>query len=254
MKPLGDPWEIFTRSMQLTMDGKYTVDKENTTQLRNLVGYFTLGKTELHPRKGVTLIGNPGAGKTSVMECLSLLVRNTPLKFRVVPCLQAVLEFSTQGEQLLINLVKQSTMFDDMMNEPMGKYFAKEREIMPDLIFSSWNTWKRGQQVFHFTTNYGKADIIRRYGEHSWSRLNQMTNMVKLGALETSRDRREDTVPIPFDSQNFPKFFITPEEEQIAIADAKIREAYKNPEIRQPSKPMSLGERMRQQIYGIKPD
>jgi len=247
--PIGNPKKIFMRAMASFLEGDFIVDAENKKQIADLVGYFSKTFTSLNPRKGILLIGNPGSGKTILLELFGTLVRNVDgLSFKIMTCADASRNYSLSGEKSLAKLFQGNYFFDDLGNEPAANHFGK-RELLSDIIFDAYNVWRKSGYTYHFTTNASPEEIKSRYGEHCWSRLNQMCNVVGLGTDANSSDRRIASLPnVLKDLEQFPKFFITDAEKRIQEANEAIKKQYQElgnaPRQRFQSKP--LGQQLKE--------
>lgn len=258
IKPVGDPQQIFLNAMNMalynmkgdgTKPGSYVLDKENSEAVKNLIDYFS-GKTPaaLHPRKGILLMGNPGSGKTLLMNVFQQLIHNTPQAFKAITCRKLAGNYSEKGIKSFNSLLNSNYYFDDLGREAQADYYGK-KEVMHDVICDAYDAWYKSGYQFHFTTNENLDELSKRYGVHCRSRLRQMCNIIGLGINRDSKDRRDLTMPRPIkEITNFPKFFITEEEEQAQKERELIRKQYEIFKNTPAAPRKGLGERMREQF------
>lgn len=243
---------IFMTAMNMITAGKYVVDQENKQQLNMLFSYFGLQHhPEVDNRKGILLIGNPGSGKTMLLEVYQKLIRNTPMAYHSMDCIEASRQYSQYGEKTFAKW-NGNYFFDDIGLETTAIHFGKKCEVMQDLIFYRYNQWKTLGVVTHFTTNMKPEEISARYGEHAWSRLQQMCNIIGLGTSSKSKDRRTQSIPVPLKNiPNFPTLFITDKdiqsEEFKKEYDAKRKVSQEMP---YENKTNPLGARIKEQLGG----
>jgi len=208
MKSNGNPKLILKNVLDTIVNPCYIIDSENKQQLNDLTNYFTGVTGRLDLTKGIFLVGNPGSGKTILMEVFSKLIRNLPTAFKIIDCPKASTIFSEYGSAQ-IKEWSGNWLFDDLGQESISAHFGDKRELMHDIVFEKYNQWRRLGIITHFTSNFGKEDLTKRYGEHFYSRLNQMCNVVLLGAAASSVDRRRMTTPNPTLGTTYPTFFTT---------------------------------------------
>ena len=70
-------------------------------------------------------------------------------------------------------------------------------------------------------------DLQKKYGLYVFSRLSQMCNFHGLGDKKTYTDRRTNNLPVERQLK-YPRFFITPKEEEDIIETKKMLIRYQN--------------------------
>lgn len=229
MHATGDPMKVFLSAMEMSLqEGKYVMDAENKETITRLVGYFSRTSTDLSLRRGITLIGNPGSGKTWLLQVMSMLVRNTPWAFSHKPCVNISNDYSKFGIVSLNGICTENYYYEDLGYEPVAKHYSETRDVLHDVIFLSHKSWINAGRYFHLDTNYTKDDIIKRYGLHGWRRIEQMTNVLILGGSKKSKDRTMDSLPrILTEIPDFPKFYTTDQEREIRDGNELVQRSYK---------------------------
>lgn len=236
---------------------KFNVDNENDVEINQILLYlernekfnkqYTYGKRNIN--KGFLIIGNKGSGKTTILEICRLLLRQTPLSFRKLSTSEVIDSFSERGTEYLREL-KDNIFFDDLGFEKPASHYADKRELMQDIIYSRYDNFRFGKQITHFTTNLFPQEIIDRYGDLIWSRLQEMCNIIIIGGSAKSTDRRinKDVDYFP-DLSKFPRLYITRAEYDDAVAKKKMLLAYEkiqaNPVKEQPK---GIGTRLREDL------
>lgn len=233
MKLRGDPVLIFKNAADIICGG-FDLDEENRTVVADLIKYFTFDKNferasnnaNFSFRKGVLIFGNPGSGKSILLEIFMVLVRNIMTSYKEMKCSDVVNKFAENGAEYIKSL-SGNIFFDDLAYEKIAIHFGDRRELMEDIIYNRYDLWRDKGCISHFTTMASIKEIRERYGEFIWSRLNQMCNLYGLGTKEDSTDRRMYKInPVRPDISKITSFFITPEEEE-RIRDVKsIQKCY----------------------------
>lgn len=189
----------------------FMIDSDNELVIDALCRYFadsdsfydtkvTLNEPDLD--KGIWLQGNPGSGKTLIMEIFNELLVQRLQGFGFVSCCDVAKDFSIGGYNAILKWGNHSfrhgsstldyskpvtVLFDDMGTEPMALYYGNSVNVMEDVIQDRYRHFvKRGMRT-HLTTNLAGKEIRERYGERVSSRARQMFNQIAL----TGKDRRK---------------------------------------------------------------
>lgn len=245
----GTPLDIFLQAINMCVAPAFVIDAENKQQLEDLCDYFTQQEGNLNLQKGICIIGQPGTGKTLLLETFGRLIRNLPTAFKITDCPKASTEFSEHGAAQL-HQWNGNWLFDDLGQESKASYFGDKRELMHDVVFEKYNQWRRNGTITHFTSNHGKKYMTDRYGEHFYSRLSQMCNIVLLGEKSTSKDRRFSSTPKQFSTKAFPTFFTTERELEYRKEIEAIQASYeRNKNMPQQStEPTGVGSRLKKEL------
>lgn len=254
---LSDARECFMKAAKLYC-GTYDVDKTNELIIERIIEYidcspaFT-GQTKygiLDLNKGLMLIGNPGSGKTTILEVLRVILRKTPLGFVKRSTAEITDQFAKDGPEYLKTLTG-NIFFDDLGFENPAVHYGDKRELMKDVIFSRYDQMRYTGAISHFTSMSNPIEIEQKYGKFAWSRLCQMCNIFILGGGTDSPDRRKTSLIVErprFDKM--PRLYVTKAEYEEAIELQKIREWYKKEaeKPREQTKPKGSGTRLREYL------
>ncbi|WP_317047333.1 P-loop NTPase family protein [Lutibacter citreus] len=143
--------------------------------------------------KGLLLSGPVGRGKTSLMK---LLMHLAPHKtnYEIIPTRNIVFNFNASGFDVIENYNQNiNYCFDDLGVEPTGSHYAKECNVMGEILLSRYDLFCHPEQqrriCTHITTNLNAQEIEKRYGNRVRSRMRAMFNLISFD--ENSRDKRK---------------------------------------------------------------
>lgn len=182
----------FWNYAQHITSGTYTVDQENTEQLTRIISIIEAGE------KGIVLCGKTGSGKTFIFQILQKIFKPPfhPERMQLKHVNEVVAIYEKKGDEGLFALTHKSICFDELGREKNGKFFGSEQDVMQMLISHRYNLWKYENKLSFFTSNYSKADLASRYGQHSMSRLQEMCEFINLGVSNGHTDRRINSAKI----------------------------------------------------------
>jgi len=126
-------------------------------------------------RKGLTLAGSVGCGKSVAMKCLRKI---TNCVYVSIP--ELALSFASNGSKAIIDQMdtyrKESLIIDDLGAEQTMKSFGQAFPI-EEILMERYNVWQSKRVLTHFSTNMSGADITERYGERISDRIREMTEI-----------------------------------------------------------------------------
>ena len=183
----------------------FRIYKEDEILLFKLCSYFiqdhySCAEMGIDTNKGILLSGPVGCGKTSLMKLLPHIAPHKT-NYELVPTRNIVFNFNTKGFEVLeqYNDTK-NYCFDDLGVEPVGSHYAKECNVMGEILLSRYDLF--GQKVAnnqqqitnnhgktHLTTNLNAKELEKRYGSRVRSRLRAMFNLISFG--QDSVDKRK---------------------------------------------------------------
>jgi len=177
----------------------FKVYKEDEVLLFKLCSYFIqdhsgCAQMGIDTSKGILLSGPVGCGKTSLMQ---LLLHLAPHKtnYEIIPTRNIVFNFNANGFEVLekYNEIK-SCCFDDLGVEPTGSYYAKECNVMGEILLSRYDMFIQtglslSHTKTHITTNLNAQELEKRYGNRVRSRIRAMFNLISFD--ENSIDKRK---------------------------------------------------------------
>jgi len=171
--------------------------------------HYSCAQMGIDTNKGILLSGPVGCGKTSLMK---LLLHLAPHKtnYEIIPTRNIVFNFNTSGFAVIekYNETK-NYCFDDLGVEPTGSHYAKECNVMGEILLSRYDLFmrhpeqvtERSRSVIsvshppknynktHITTNLNAEEIEKRYGNRVRSRLRAMFNLISFN--QNSIDKRK---------------------------------------------------------------
>lgn len=252
MKLIGNPHHVYLQAANLAIEeGQYIVDDENQEIIRNLIYYFTnepgfnlltIAGRKMNLRKSLLILGNPGSGKTFMMELFQQLVRNIPSKFNTHTCIDLKENYKKNGLEVCR---KNGNLFlnDLGFEEPA---FSEQHEPLSKIIFERHIKWCKHNVKTHIDTNLQPDEIAKRYGIRNWDRIEEMCNIIPLGITENSANRRKLTIRKDLANiKYFPRFFETDEEKDLREFAANYQKLKENAV---EHKVIPLGQRLKQEF------
>lgn len=176
----------------------FRIYKEDEPLLFKLCCYFiqdhySCSQMGIDTNKGLLLSGPVGCGKTSLMKLLPYLAPHKT-NYELIPTRNIVFNFNTNGFEVLeqYNDTK-NYCFDDLGVEPVGSHYAKECNVMGEILLSRYDLFTQESQSLihcktHITTNLNAKELEKRYGNRVRSRLRQMFNLISFDS--NSNDKR----------------------------------------------------------------
>jgi len=183
----------------------FKIYKEDEPLLFKLCCYFiqdhySCAQMGIDTNKGILLSGPVGCGKTSLMKLLQHLAPHKT-NYELIPTRNIVFNFNASGFEVLekYNETK-NYCFDDLGVEPTGSHYAKECNVLGEILLSRYDLFIQANKSFslsqghshsktHITTNLNAKELEKRYGNRVRSRLRQMFNLISFD--ENSVDKRK---------------------------------------------------------------
>jgi hypothetical protein len=184
--------ERFWRYANYVTDNKFKVDEENQTQLKRIIE-----AVENSP-KGLLICGKTGSGKTFIFEVLSKIYRGPfdPERIILRHCDAIVAKYEKNGEDCFIEEKNLNVVYDELGREKNpAKHYGSDCDVMQRTILKRYELFKKQEARTYFTSNYSAQDLRERYGDHCFSRLSEMVEIINLGVAQNYKDRRSDAVP-----------------------------------------------------------
>ena len=177
----------------------FKIYKEDEALLFKLCCYFiqdhySCSQMGIDTNKGLLISGPVGCGKTSLMKLLPHLAPHKT-NYEIIPTRNIVFSFNASGFETLekYNEIK-SFCFDDLGVEPTGSHYAKECNVMGEIILSRYDIFMQKAQPnnhckTHITTNLNAQELEKKYGNRVRSRIRAMFNLISFD--ENSIDKRK---------------------------------------------------------------
>ncbi|SNR54426.1 DNA replication protein DnaC [Lutibacter agarilyticus] len=191
----------------------FRIYKEDEAPLFKLCSYFiqdhhSCAQMGIDTSKGILLSGPVGCGKTSLMQ---LLLHLAPHKttYEIIPTRNIVFSFNASGFETLEQYNQtRNYCFDDLGVEPTGSHYAKDCNVMGEILLSRYNLSCHPKDVIqslskygtgsyhtkfrvttHITTNLNAQELEKRYGNRVRSCIRAMFNLISFD--EASVDKRK---------------------------------------------------------------
>jgi len=176
----------------------FKIYKEDEPLIFKLCCYFiqdhySCAQMGIDTNKGILLSGPVGCGKTSLMMLLQHLAPHKT-NYELIPTRNIVFNFNASGFEVLekYNETK-NYCFDDLGVEPTGSHYAKECNVLGEILLSRYELFchpERSRRIFtHITTNLNAQELENRYGNRVRSRLKSMFNLISFD--NNSTDKRK---------------------------------------------------------------
>ena len=124
-------------------------------------------KYDIDVNKGVLLSGPVGCGKTSLMILLKYIV---PLQrpYALIPSRNIVFGFNHLGYKTIEDYgCRQFFCFDDLGIEPAGRFYAKDCNVLGEIMLSRYELFVNHKIKTHATTNLNASELEKLYGNQS---------------------------------------------------------------------------------------
>lgn len=214
--------------------GGFVFDKDNQ-MVNNVVQAFS------EKRLGIMLMGNPGAGKTIVMDVLQRITHpKDPHFFIKKNTLDVVSEFNANGWEIFRKHQKQNVFFDDLGTEVKGNHYRETIEVMEKFLQFRYESFRAFGTLTHISTNLTNQQLLDRYSLRVKSRLTEMCDAFIIGGSRDATDRRTYRNYL-----GMPAVKHAAEFSEDDIAWRKMYEAYKLNPPTPTTKPMGMGARLR---------
>ena len=165
----------------------FKIYKEDEPLIFKLCCYFiqdhySCSQMGIDTNKGILLSGPVGCGKTSLMMLLQHLAPHKT-NYELIPTRNIVFNFNASGFEVLEKYNETKNFcFDDLGVEPIGSHYAKECNVMGEILLSRYELFchpERSRRVLtHITTNLNAEEHEKRYGNRVRSRLRAMMNVI----------------------------------------------------------------------------
>ncbi len=174
----------------------FRIYKEDEPLLFKLCCYFiqdhySCAQMGIDTNKGLLLSGPVGCGKTSLMKLLPYLAPHKT-NYEIIPTRNIVFSFNASGFEVLekYNQTK-NYCFDDLGVEPTGSHYAKECNVLGEILLSRYELFchpERSRRILtHITTNLNAEELEKRYGSRARSRLREMFNLISFDQKSTDK-------------------------------------------------------------------
>lgn len=141
-------------------------------------------------KKGLSIYGNVGCGKTSMIRIFRLL---GSIPFPVVSCDAIVREYKEKdgGSKVIDKYINYNAIcLDDLGTESTAKHMGNESNVISEIIIARYNKELASKQFkTHITTNLTGEDIESYYGTRFADRCVEMFNIIQFS--QDSKSKRK---------------------------------------------------------------
>ena len=124
--------------------------------------------------KGVTLVGNTGTGKTTVLVTIARLLRYTTSNtFDVYNTNKLQQYYAKEGEAGIENAYRHYALIDDIGAEPEAMHYGSRINVSQRLIEGRYNSGK----LTHYTSNLLPEELRDLLGDRAYSRIKGSTDL-----------------------------------------------------------------------------
>jgi DNA replication protein DnaC len=187
------------------------IDEHNEVIVKTICMYFTGDKrfeginSRYSLLKGLYIFGNPGVGKTFLMQMFS---QNQVQSYSMVSARTIETEFSKasknsdEGGETSISYYSHiistpingnpyghtnlGLCIDDIGTETLGKHFGKEKNVITEVILNRYDNGLP-RNMTHVTTNLTTKEVEERYGTRVRDRMREMFNLIEFKPDTPSR-------------------------------------------------------------------
>jgi DNA replication protein DnaC len=177
-------WKIITRMAHGRHVGSYVVDEHNLGVIPDLIRYMIMDPACGMPlHKGILLHGPIGTGKTYLMHALKVFADAASIGYRQFALVNAldVANRMRGNIEALYAYQKGDFCFDDIGQEPQHiTHFGDKLAVMEQLIGQRYDSFTKGKNITHMTSNLQPHEIQNRYGSRVFDRIREMFTPVLL--------------------------------------------------------------------------
>jgi len=129
-------------------------------------------------RKGISMFGTCGTGKTVAFAFLEYCYETMNRKLRMVSATEMAQHFSTGGDRLFWEIARGfdglPLAVDDLGSERDTKHFGNANPIA-EFIMHRYSRWQLGGPETHWNGNLNTKDFVKRYGARVYDRIKEFT-------------------------------------------------------------------------------
>jgi len=183
---------MMRRSGQAILDARGTGEQwQNYRAVINYVARYRLGLA----KKGLLLMGGTGTGKTTLLRVMVDLIK---IEWRQADQIAEFAQDDAEEFRRALRLkwyddarrrhfdaLEADMVIDDIGTEPAEiMVFGTRKNPLSEAIHLRHIEWQNHGIKTHFSTNLSPDEIVSRYSARTWSRLNEMCELVEIGGAD----------------------------------------------------------------------
>jgi DNA replication protein DnaC len=206
-------WAMAQRVAKKELKPAFVMDHENQDAVKQFVAWFTgdeatMAYYNMHPLKGIYIMGNPGSGKSMLFRIVKACLFDDEYRgffrpFRMYTSEHVAKLFMKDGDDGIEVFTRKAVKkeygrytlthacFDDLGSEEIKNNYGNKKEVMVDVILQRYDLMLEHGLITHFTGNLTMEEIATRYSDRVSSRITHMCNVIKLGGSTNYTDRRK---------------------------------------------------------------
>ena len=166
---------------------------DKNKELFNILVRFSAAYKYRANKRGLFLCAKKNDLNTGVGKTLGMMVMSSIFEVKLRSMMKLTDRYENESASFLDQINNYTTygsphrrdlIVDDVGAETITNRYGKKEELFIKVVEERYNKYIQQNEITHFTSNLGKDELINRYGERVWSRLNQMCNIHEVSGFD----------------------------------------------------------------------